>query len=70
AGDMAGAAAHLQRLADLEPLDLTAQRDLIALMLERGRHAEAFRRYELVRHRYRRAFGEEPGFSLADVAAG
>ena len=38
-------------------------------MLDRGRHSEALRRYELVRRRYRRAFGEEPGFSLADVAA-
>ena len=38
-------------------------------MLDRGRHSDALRRYELVRRRYRRAFGEDPGFSLADVAA-
>jgi DNA-binding SARP family transcriptional activator len=69
AGDFDGAAAHLQRLADLEPLDLVVQRELIGSMLQRGRHSEAFRRFELVRRRYKRAFGEEPGFSLGDVAA-
>jgi DNA-binding SARP family transcriptional activator len=69
AGDPDGAAAQLQRLAELEPLDLVAQRELIALMLGLGRHSDALRRFELVRRRYRRAFGEEPGFSLADVAA-
>ena len=69
ADDADGAGVHLQRLAELEPLDLGAQRELIGLMLDRGRHSDALRRYELVRRRYRRAFGEEPGFSLADVAA-
>jgi DNA-binding SARP family transcriptional activator len=69
AGDLDGAATHLQRLADLEPLDLVVQRELIGSMLQRGRHSEAFRRFELVRRRYKRAFGEEPGFSLGDVAA-
>jgi DNA-binding SARP family transcriptional activator len=67
AGDDEAAGEHLQRLAELEPLDLQAQRDLIALMLRRGRHSEALRRYELVRRRYRRAFGVEPGFTLADL---
>ena len=38
-----------QRLADLEPLDLDAQRDLIAVMIQQRRHGEAARRYELVR---------------------
>ena len=61
AGDEESAGEHLQRLAELEPLDLQAQRDLIALMLRRGRHSEALRRYELVRRRYKRAFGSEPG---------
>jgi len=69
AGDEESAAEHLQRLAELEPLDLQAQRDLIALLLRRGRHSEALRRYELVRRRYKRAFGTEPGFALADLAA-
>ena len=67
AGDDEAAAEHLQRLAELEPLDLAVQRELIALMLRRGRHSEALRRYELVRRRYRRAFGTEPDFALADL---
>ena len=67
AGDDEAAAEHLQRLAELEPLDLEVQRELIALLLRRGRHSEALRRYELVRRRYRRAFGAEPGFALADL---
>ena len=54
AGDEEAAGEHLQRLAELEPLDLQAQRDLIALLLRRGRHSEALRRYELVRRRYKR----------------
>ena len=60
-------AAHLQRLVELEPLDLEAQRELIGLMLRRGRHSEALRRYDLVRRRYRRTFGSEPPFDLADL---
>jgi DNA-binding SARP family transcriptional activator len=66
-GDEESAGEHLQRLAELEPLDLQAQRDLIALMLRRGRHSEALRRYDLVRRRYKRTFGSEPGFTLAEL---
>jgi len=66
-GDEEAAGEHLQRLAELEPLDLQAQRDLIALMLRRGRHSEALRRYDLVRRRYKRTFGSDPGFTLADL---
>ncbi len=67
AGDEDAAAEHLQRLVELEPLDLQAQRELHALMLRRGRHSEALRRYELVRRRYKRTFGTEPSFTLADL---
>jgi DNA-binding SARP family transcriptional activator len=67
AGDEDAATEHLQRLVELEPLDLEAQRDLLALMLRRGRHSEALRRYELVRRRYKRTFGSEPSFTLADL---
>ena len=63
------AATALQRLADLEPLDLDAQRELIEVMLQQGRHADAARRYDLVRRRFRRAFDREPGFALADLVA-
>jgi DNA-binding SARP family transcriptional activator len=60
---------HLQRVAELEPLDLDAQRDLLAVLVERGRHQEAARRYEVVRRRYRRAFGEDPELQLTDIVA-
>jgi DNA-binding SARP family transcriptional activator len=70
AGDEQSAAEHLQRLAELEPFDLQAQRDLIALLLRRGRHSEALRRYELVRRRYKRAFGTDPDFTLDGVLRG
>ncbi len=67
AGEEQVAGGLLQRLAELEPLDMQAQRDLIALMVRRGRHSEALRRYELVRRRYMRAFGSEPEFTLAEL---
>jgi DNA-binding SARP family transcriptional activator len=68
AGQWDAATEHLQRLAELEPLDLEAQRELLRLMLLRGRHSEALRRYDLVRRRYKRAFDADPGFTLADLA--
>jgi DNA-binding SARP family transcriptional activator len=67
-GDEDAAAEHLQQLVELEPLDLQAQRELLGLMLRRGRHSEALRRYELLGRRYRRTFGTEPNFTLADLA--
>jgi DNA-binding SARP family transcriptional activator len=67
--NLAPASSALQRLADLEPLDLDVQRDLIGLMLRRGRHADAARRYDLFRRRFRQAFDQEPGFALAELAA-
>jgi DNA-binding SARP family transcriptional activator len=66
--DLEGASDALQRLAELEPLDLDAQRALLTLLVHRGRRSEAARRYEIVRRRYRRAFGEEPSFKLAELA--
>jgi DNA-binding SARP family transcriptional activator len=70
AGDLEGATEQLHRLAELEPLDMDVQRDLLALLLRRGRHAEAHRRHEIVRRRYRRTFGEEPPFDLSELAGG
>jgi DNA-binding SARP family transcriptional activator len=67
-GNLEHATEHLQRVAELEPLDLDAQRDLLAMLMERGRHQEAARRFEVVRRRYRRAFGEDPELTLTDVA--
>ena len=67
AGEAPSATSALQRLADLEPLDLDAQRDLIALMIRQRRHGEAARRYEQVRRQFTRAFGHEPDFALSDL---
>ena len=67
AGRLPAAAAALQRLAEMEPLDLDTQRELISLMLQRRRHAEAARHYDLVRRQFRRAFGQDPDFALADL---
>lgn len=69
AGDLEGSTEQLHRLAELEPLDMDVQRDLLALLLRRGKHAEAHRRHEIIRRRYRRAFGEEPPFELSELAA-
>jgi DNA-binding SARP family transcriptional activator len=68
AGDLEAATEQLHRLAELEPFDMDVQRDLLALLLRRGRHAEAQRRHEIVRRRYRRTFGEEPPFDLAELS--
>ena len=68
AGELDAASEHLQRLAELEPLDVEAQRQMLTLLLRRGRRTEAARRYEVVCRRFRRAFGEEPSFGLADLA--
>jgi DNA-binding SARP family transcriptional activator len=68
AGEVRPAAGALERVADIEPLDLGAQRRLLALMLRLGQHADAARRFELVRRRFRRTFDREPDFVLADLA--
>jgi len=67
-GELEAASEHLQRLAELEPLDVEAQRQLLTLLLRRGRRSEAARRYEVVCRRFRRAFGEEPSFELSELA--
>jgi DNA-binding SARP family transcriptional activator len=69
AGDLEGAAAYLERRADMYPLDADIQRDLIALALEQGRHTLAKRRYAALRRRLLSEFGREPSFDLHDLAA-
>ena len=68
AGELDAASETLQRVAELEPLDVDAQRQMLTLLLRRGRRSEAARRYEVVSRRFRRAFGEEPSFELAELA--
>ena len=67
AGELDAASELLQRLAELEPLDVEAQRQLLTLLLRRGRRSEAARRYEVVARRFRRAFGEDPSFELSEL---
>jgi DNA-binding SARP family transcriptional activator len=67
AGRLPAAAAALERLVELEPLDLANQRDLISLLLLTGQHASAARRYELLGRRFKRAFGTDPDFTLPDL---
>jgi DNA-binding SARP family transcriptional activator len=68
-GDLEAATEQLHRLAELDPLDLDAQREHLALLLRRARHADAARRFEIVRRRFQKSFGTDPGFTLADLAA-
>jgi len=68
AGDVDAAYTHLRRLAELEPLDTHVQRELLEVCLRRGRRTEATRRYHALRVRTMRELGQEPGFSLADLA--
>jgi DNA-binding SARP family transcriptional activator len=69
-GELDAAGERLERLTALDPLDVDAQRDLLAVMLRRGRRGEAARRYEVVRDRHRRAFGEDLSFGLAELLPG
>jgi DNA-binding SARP family transcriptional activator len=66
-GDLEGATEQLQRLGELEPYDMDVQRDLLSMLVRRGRHAEAQRRHELLRRRYLKTFGEEPPVDLSEV---
>jgi DNA-binding SARP family transcriptional activator len=68
--DLSGAAADLERLAELEPYDVEVHRRLIALALRRGRRTEGVRRYNALRRRMIATFGEDLDFTLADVAGG
>lgn len=68
-GRLVGAAEHLQRLAELEPFDSHVHQMLIEVCLRRGRRTEALRHYHALRARLHRAFGEQPDFELASLAA-
>ena len=67
AGDLAAAAEHARRLAEMEPFDMDVQREFLEICIERGRRSEAMRRYALIRRRVRREFGHDPDFTLADL---
>ena len=58
AGDLRSAINALRQLAELDPLDLPAQRRLLDLLAATGRHGEAAERLTALTERWRRAFDE------------
>ena len=67
--DMPRATRHLQRLADVEPLDSGVHRELVQALLSQGLRSDAMRRYASFANRLRREFGEEPDFDLRSLSA-
>lgn len=67
AGAPHAAATHLARLAELDPYDAEAHRELFSAWLALGRRTDAARGYAAFRARLARDFGEEPSFDLAGL---
>jgi DNA-binding SARP family transcriptional activator len=67
AGDLDAAKEQGRRLAAMEPFDSDVQRRFLEICLRQGRRSEAARRYQLLRNRMRKQFGEEPDFRLSDL---
>jgi LuxR family maltose regulon positive regulatory protein len=68
ANDPEVAAEYLQRLAEMEPLDVDIHRDLIALWLRVGRRGRAIRHYRALQSRLMRELGERVSFDLTELA--
>jgi DNA-binding SARP family transcriptional activator len=66
-GDLEAAAAHGERLAELEPYDTDVHRAVLTIALKRGRRSEAVRRYGIARQRMIQEFREGLPFDLADL---
>ena len=66
-GELAAAAAALERLVALEPYDLDLNRELMSVLLAQGRRTEAARRYAALRQRMLATFGDDVDFVLADL---
>ncbi|HYZ30180.1 MAG TPA: BTAD domain-containing putative transcriptional regulator [Thermoleophilaceae bacterium] len=62
------AAGHLERLAEMEPLDVEIHRELIALWLQQGRRGRALRHYRALQSRLMRELGERVAFDLTELA--
>ena len=63
-GDGADAVRQLQRLAELEPLDVGIHRELVQALLGEGLRGDAKRYFDSFAQRMRRELGQEPGFDL------
>ena len=67
ADDPSAAAAYLERLAQMEPLDGDVHRELLSLWVRQGRLSRATRHYQAFRQRLLREFGEPPAFTLSEL---
>lgn len=68
AADPEEAAAYLERLAEMEPLDVELQRELIGAWLRQGRRGRALRHYRALQSRLMRELGELVTFDLTELA--
>jgi DNA-binding SARP family transcriptional activator len=62
------AAGYLERLAEMEPLDVDIHRELIAAWLGQGRRGRALRHYRALQLRLMRELGERVSFDLSELA--
>jgi DNA-binding SARP family transcriptional activator len=62
------AAGYLERLAEMEPLDVDIHRKLISLWLRQGRRGRALRHYRALQSRLMRELGERVSFDLSELA--
>jgi DNA-binding SARP family transcriptional activator len=67
AGDTDQAADYLERLAEMEPLDVDIHRELIAAWLRQGRRGRAIRHFRALQSRLMRELGERVDFDLVDL---
>jgi DNA-binding SARP family transcriptional activator len=65
--DPDAAAAFLERLAEMEPLDVDIHRELMQTWLLQGRRGRAIRHYRVLQSRLMRELGERLSFDLADL---
>jgi DNA-binding SARP family transcriptional activator len=65
--DPDAAAFHLERLAEMEPLDVDVHRELIGVWMSQGRRSRAMRHYRAVQSRLMRELGERVTFDLTEL---
>jgi DNA-binding SARP family transcriptional activator len=63
------AAGYLERLAQMEPFDGEVQRELLSMWVRQGRRSRAARHYRAFQHRLYQEFGQQPAFTLAELAS-